>query len=124
MIDHGKKLMESVFVTPGTLDVSAAALKYARDFIATVAAAHGDNYVATFDWSQSVTVRTTPDATPELVDDCLMLGAYERSDVPPEAIQIVDGVEFAIRVPEEISQASARRVIEFDKNHFFKFVLR
>jgi hypothetical protein len=124
MTDHSKTLLESVFVTPGTLDVSAAALNYARDFIATVAAAHGDNYVATFDWSQSITARPTPDGTPEHVDDCLMLGAYERSDVPPEAIQTVDGVEFAIRMPDEVLQASVRRVIDLDKSFFFNFVLR
>jgi hypothetical protein len=123
MID-GKNLLRSEYVNPGTIKVSAAALKYARDFIETVAAVHGDNYVATFDWSQSVTIRPTPDATPQPVDDCLMLGASKRSDVPPESIHTVDGVEFAIELPVEILKASAQRLIDFDKNVLFKLVLR
>ena len=124
MTDPYDGLLENVFVPPGTINVSAAALKYARDFIETVAAAHGNHYIATFEWSQSITVRPTPDATPEPVDDCLTLGAYERKDVPPEAIQTVDGVEFAINIPVEILQASARRVIDLDKSMFFKLALR
>jgi len=123
MVDD-EKLLENLYVRPGTIEVSAAALKYARDFLQAVAAEHGDNFVAEFDWAQSVTVRPTPDAAPEPVDDCLMLGAAERSDVPPGFLQTVDGVEFAIRVPEEILRASVRRVIDLDTSYFFKLVLR
>jgi hypothetical protein len=123
MID-GKNLLKSEYVTPGTIKVSAAALKYARDFIDTVAAVHGDNYVATFDWSQSVTIRPMPDATPQPVDDCLMLSAAQRTDVPPESLHTVDGVEFAIELPVEILKASAQRLIDFDKSLLFKLVLR
>ena len=104
--------------------MSAAALDQARDFIATVTAAHGGNYIATFDWSQSITVRPTPDAVPEPIDDCLMLGAAERADVPAEFIHSVGGVEFVIELPDEILRASVQRVIDFDIIAFFKFFLR
>ena len=124
MTDHDKRRLEGIYATPGTIEVSAAALKYARDFIATVTAVHGDNFVATFDWSYAITVRRTPDATPEPVDDCLMLGATQRRDLPPGVTQTVDGVEFAITMPAEVLQMSVRRVIDFDKNSLFKFVLR
>ncbi len=124
MTDPYEGLLENVFVPPGAINVSAAALKYARDFIEAVAAAHGDHYIATFEWSQSITIRPTPDATPEPVDDCLTLGAYERKDVPPEAIQTVEGVEFAINIPVKILQASVRRLIDFDRSMFFKLALR
>jgi hypothetical protein len=124
MTDPYDGLLENVFVPPGTIDVSAAALKYVRDFIEAVAAAHGNHYIATFEWSQSITIRPTPDATPEPVSDCLTLGAYERKDVPSEAIQMVDGVEFAINIPVEILQASVRRMIDLDRSMFFKFALR
>jgi len=124
MTDHDKRLLDGVYVIPGTIEVSAAALKYARDFIETVSAVHGDNFVATFDWSYSIAVRPTPDATPEPVDDCLMLGATQRSDLPPGVIQTVDGVEFAIIIPVEILQASVRRLIDFDKSRLFKLALR
>lgn len=121
---EGKRLLKNEFVVPGTIRVSAAALDYARDFVATVTAAHGGSYVALFDWSQSITVRPTPDAVPEPVDDCVMVGAAERTDVPAEFIHSVDGVEFVIALPEEILRASVQRIIDFDKSAFFNFVLR
>jgi len=103
--------------------VSAAALRFARDFIAAVAVEHGDDFVATFDWSYSITFRSSPDATPESVDDCVMVGAIKRSDLPAAAIQTVDGVAFAINIPLEILQASVRRLIDIDDTRMFKLVL-
>ncbi|TMI99416.1 MAG: hypothetical protein E6G97_22760 [Alphaproteobacteria bacterium] len=120
----GKNLLKTEYVAPGAVKLSAAALQYARDFIRTVAAVHGDNYVAAFDWAQSVTIRRSPDTTPEPIEDCLMLGASERSDVPPESIHRVDGVEFVIELPSEILRASTQRVIDFDTSVMFKLVLR
>jgi hypothetical protein len=124
MTDPYDGLLENVFVLPGTIEVSAEALKYARAFIETVAAAHGDHYLATFEWSQSVSIRAAPDAPHEPVDDCLMLAAAERKDVPPEFIQTAEGVEFAIFIPVEILQASVQRVIDLDRSFFFKLALR
>jgi hypothetical protein len=122
-IFDGKNLLRTEYVPPGAVKLSAAALQYARDFVATVAAAHGDNYVASFDWAQSVTIRRTPDATPESIEDCLMLGAAERVELPPGVIHTIDGVEFVIELPVEILRASVQRLIDFDKSVMFKLVL-
>lgn len=118
------KLVESVFIAPGTVDLSPAALKYARDFADEIADTQGGNHVVTFDWAQSVTVRPKPDAPSEEIADCLMLTAYERSDVPPDFIRNVDGTEFAIRMPTEMVQASRRQLIDIDESLLFKLALR
>lgn len=44
--------------------------------------------------------------------------------MPQEVIHTVDGMEFAVELPREILQASVQRLIDFDKNAFFKLVLR
>jgi len=121
---EGRHILKNEFVPAGTMTVSTAALNYARDFIATVTAAHGGDYIAAFDWSQAITVRSTPVAKPEPRHDCVMLGAAQRADVPPEAIHTIDGVEFVVELPAEILRASAQRLIDLDNSAFFKFVLR
>jgi hypothetical protein len=122
-MSNDKKILKSEFVLPGAIQVSPTALEYARGFIAMVAEDYGD-HIATFDWSQQITARPTPNAAPYPIDDCLILAAYERSDVPREAAHIVDGMEFAVQIPNEILQASVQRLIDFDRNAFFKLVLR
>jgi len=113
-----------LYVPPGALRLSAEALKDAREFIDAVTAGHGQGHIVLFDWATSVTVTEQPGATPQPVNDCLMLGAILRSDVPPDAIQTVDGFDFAIMIPPGILQNSVQRLIDFDKNAYFKFVLR
>jgi hypothetical protein len=122
-MSNDRKILKGEFVPPGAIQVSRAALEYARDFIAMVAADYGD-HIATFDWSQQITGRASPDAEPQPIDDCLILGASARSNVPQEVIHAVDGMEFAVELPREILQASVQRLIDFDKNAFFKLVLR
>lgn len=119
-----RKILKGEFVPPGAIKVSTTALQYARDFMAAVTAAHGNKYMATFDWSQQITGRASLDAEPQPIDDCLMLGASERSDVPQEAIHVLDGLEFAVEIPTEILQTSVQRLIDFDSGVFFKLVLR
>jgi hypothetical protein len=118
------KLLESVFIAPGIIELSAAALEYARDFANAIVGIQGGNHVVTFDWSQSVTVRPTPDAPWNDIADCLMLAAYERNDVPPGFVQNVDGAEFAIRMPVEVLNASTKRLIDIDESLLFKLALR
>jgi hypothetical protein len=112
------------FVAPGHITVSAGALNYAREFgIAAVAAMNG-NWILTFDWSQSVKYRPGPSEPEQDIGACLSLGGYRRHEVPAGYTQVVDGVEFAIRILSGVWKSRPQRLIEFDESQFFKLALR
>jgi hypothetical protein len=119
-LDHA---LEEEFTAPGLIAVTASALQYAREFGKVVRALKGD-FVVTFDWAQSMTYKSGPDAEPVDLGACLTLGAFERSEIPPGYTQTVDGLEFAIRVPRGVWANSAERLIDLDKSLFFKLALR
>src|ERR1043165_5344323 len=113
MTDDSNLIIHKEFVAPGVLRVSPEALKYARDFIETVTAAHGDGYIAIFGWADMVTFKTDPDGPLQVVKDFMDLGAIGRDQIPPGAIQNVDGVDFAIDSAVKILQNSVQRLIDF-----------
>jgi hypothetical protein len=108
------------FTAPGIVRVSAEALQYAHDFAATV----GSRYVMTFDWAQKIGIRENANAPLKDLGACLLLTAFERADVPPEFIRRAEDLEFAIRIPTPIWQASAQRLIEVDESLPFRLALR
>ena len=124
MTDTSNLIIHKEFVAPGVLRVSAEALNYARDFIESVTAAHGDGYIAVFDWSTKVEYRTNPDAELTTVYDCLGVGADRRSEIPSDAVQTIDGLDFAIQIPLDVLQKSVQRLIDVDENTFFRLALK
>ena len=124
MTDDSNLIIHREFVAPGVLRVSPEALKYARDFIETVTAAHGDGYIAIFGWVDLQTSKPDPDGPLEVVKDFLDVGAISRSEIPPDAIQTVDGLDFAIDSALRILQESVERLIDFDENAVARLVLK
>jgi hypothetical protein len=114
---------DDLFVAPGTITVSAAALKLARDFITVVNGEHGRNWIAVIDWATSQTVKRAPDAVSESMGPGLGLGASKYKEIPPAAISKVDGFEFALQIPRHVWEKSARRVIDIDDKQLFKLAL-
>ena len=121
---HSNLIIHKEFVAPGVLRVSAEALNYAREFIQAVTAAHGDGYIAIYGWADMVTFKTDPDGPLQVVKDFMDLGAISRSEIPPDAIQTVDGLDIVIQIPLKILQESVERLIDFDKNAFARLVLK
>jgi hypothetical protein len=117
-------IIHNGLVAPGVLRVSPEALNYARDFIKAVAAAHGPGNIAIFGWADMVTFKTDPDGSTQVVKDFLDLGAISRSEIPTDAIQTIDGFDFAIELPLKILQKSVERLIDMDKDAFAKLVLK
>jgi hypothetical protein len=113
-------LYEQEFVKPGIIRVSAEALQLARDFAFTA----GRRYVTAFDWAQDITRRAKGSATATQIGPCMMLGGFERVDVPIEFLQKVDGFDYAISIPEPIWQASTERLIVVDEGQPFQLALR
>ena len=77
-----------------------------------------------FEWASARRVRQRPDAPWEDVGPGVDLGAYARSDLPPEVIQHIDGLELVIKIPREVYESSAERLIDVDAAAFSKLVLR
>ena len=112
------------FVVPGTITISMRALQLAKEFWGVLKGSQGKDWVVTFDWAESVSVRNSPSDEPRAIGACLSLGAYERHEVPQGVTETIGGIELAIKIPREVWQESARRLIDFDENAFFKVVLR
>lgn len=111
------------FVEPGVVQVSPAALSLARDFASVVGKKNGKAHIVTFDWAESVSVTEAPGERPKQVGPCLMLGAYERHQVPVGLTHSIDGFEFAVRIPKA-QLSSDGFMIDFDPGLLFKLVLR
>lgn len=117
-------MQEDEFTRPGIVRVTAAALDFAREFAESVGASYGGRYVTTFDWAESISVRDNKGAPSRQLGPCLLLGGYERPDVPTEFIQKAGKLEFAIKIPEAIWKASQERTIDVDNSKPFQLVLR
>jgi hypothetical protein len=112
------------FTPPNVLKVSPSALELARSLTETAKGVQPHDWVVTFDWATSVSIKRGPNQPSEMVDDCLMLGAYQRRQIPTGFTQAIDGVEFAIKIPKDIWEKSAQRLIDTDPTKFFKLTLR
>jgi hypothetical protein len=108
------------FVVPGVIKVSAEALKYAGEFAVTV----GSRFVTVFDWAQDIGIRDNANAPLRKLGPCMLLGALDRGEVPPEFIQRAIDFEFAIQIPEPIWQERPQRLIDFDESEPFRLTLR
>ena len=114
----------SYFVPPGAVTVPDAALALAREFMGDVGSIGSSrDWVVAFDWATSRIMRY-PDGREVDLGAGLDIGAYRRSDLPPEVIQREGGLEFAIKVPREIWEASEQRLIDYDATVLSKVVLR
>jgi len=124
MIVKPTKPQDVEFTPPGVIQVSASALKLAREFQDTIRRTQRGDWVVVFDWATSVEVRREPGATPEPIPDCVMLGASERRHIPARAIHVAGGIEFAIQIPKAIWQSAVQRLIDTDPTLLFKLALR
>ncbi len=115
----------SFFAPPGTMRISASALQMAREFDEQVRRARTDSVrVIAFDWAISRGIRRRVDGPMEELGPGLDLVSFDRSEIPAEVIQRVEGVEFAIKVPSHIYEASVGRLIDVDETALSKLVLR
>ena len=115
---------DAEFTSPGTIRVSTAALKFARDFGEAVKGMQRGDYVVAFDWAESISMRRAPNEPLENIGSCLMVGAYEREQVPARCIQTIEGFEFVIKIPSGVWEKSVKRLIDLDPEALFKLALR
>jgi hypothetical protein len=112
------------FLPPGVITVTTAALRFAQDFAGGVNSVKSkSDWVAAFEWSLARTMRY-PDGREIDLGAGLDLGAYRRSDLPPEVIQRIGDLEFVIKIPREVWEASEQRLIDYDPSVLSKVILR
>lgn len=118
------QLFDEAFIEPGIVRVSKAALQMAREFSGASGAGPGGRRVTTFDWAQSISISDRAGGPVRDVGPCLILGAYERADVPPEFVARVGQFEYAVRMPREVLAQAVERMIDADKSAPFGLVFR
>ena len=103
------------FARPGVVSISPTALELAKQYRNEIVRTKtpGD-WVVCFDWATSRRARRPQ--TNEWFDlgAGFDLSSYERSKVPTEAVQVVDGLEFLVKISVGALRSSKRRLIETD----------
>jgi len=116
-----QKFLEDVFIVPGSVRISDAALNMAQETRAALGA--GSRYVLTFDWAQSIAITEPGETEAKPVGPCLTLSGYDRVDVPPDCIVREGELEFAVRMPREVLAQCEKRFIDVDETKPFRLAL-
>jgi hypothetical protein len=111
------------FNSPGQVGISAAALAEARKFAAAVGALNHGPLIVSIDWALSIVLQE-PGQPEQDIGACLMIGAYRRDQVPQEFINVIDGLELAFKIPDNVWPPGAQRIVDIDKTQLFGFGLR
>ncbi|ODA67599.1 hypothetical protein A7A08_01633 [Methyloligella halotolerans] len=109
---------------PGEVSLSEAALEYAREFAEALSATGPrSNWLVSIDWG---TTRSTqyPDGTVEDHGPGLNLGGDRRERYPAAALHDGSGFQFAIAIPNEVLDASEKRLIDYDPPVFGNLIVR
>jgi hypothetical protein len=111
------------FSNPRSVTISPAALTMAREFALAIGQMGYARQVVVFDWAESLTI-LEPGQPERDIGACLMIGAYRRDQVPPEAVEMVDGFALTLVIPEEAWPPGALRLIDVDEEQWFRLALR
>lgn len=115
----------SYFAPPGTVTVAAAAMVQARKFAEDMGRARpDDDWVISFEWAESRSVRRQVGGPREEIGPGLILSAYDRSELPPEVIQTTGDQEFVVKIPRQVWEKSKLRLIDVDETMLWKVTLR
>jgi hypothetical protein len=111
------------FSNPRTVTISPAALTMAREFAVAIGQMGYARQVVVFDWAPSVIWRE-PGQPERNIGACLMMSAHRRDEVPPEAVEMVDGFALTLVIPDEAWPPGALRLIDVDEEKWFRLTLR
>ena len=115
---------QSGFLFRGMVRVTPAALDLARAFAEKMQASQpGEDRVVSFNWADMRRLRLHGNTWAD-VGPSLALGTWPRAEVPAECIEVVDGLAFAIWIPEPTRSAARERRIDRDDSVPTKLTLR
>jgi hypothetical protein len=113
------------FTPAGAIEISASALALARAFHEQVRKAVPDeDWVISFDWADSRSVRETGNGQWREVQPGLDLAAYERWKVPEQYVRRVGDTDIAVKIPTAEWEKSVERLIDVDESAFSGLILR
>ncbi len=112
------------FRHPRSVTISAAAMRHARTFAKSVGGSERGGRVVAFNWADQVSERDSLHDTERQLGACLMIGAYQRDQVPADAVAVSDGVALTIHVPDHAWPSPTRRLIDVDDAKPFGLTLR
>ncbi|WP_458756642.1 hypothetical protein ACSVBT_12740 [Afipia sp. TerB] len=115
---------EEDFTPASIIAVSPPALAYAREFAHAIGIVRGGSQIVAFEWATSVEMKEGPDHPPIDLGACLVLGAYRRAEVPDEALRLIDGFEFAVKIPASVRAESIEQLIDTNDVKPFRLTLR
>jgi hypothetical protein len=102
------------FAPMGSIDLSAEAMKQAREFLGDLIAFDSQSeWIPAFAWCYSRTFRRSTQV--EAIDEGpgIDLAGYRYSELPPGAVETRNGLKIAFIIPrEKVQIASAKRIIE------------
>jgi hypothetical protein len=101
----------------GSTKLSASALQQVKMFMRQVRrASPQDDWIASISWATKRKYKGPNDVDWIKVEDGLQLGAYQRTEVPSDVIDKVDGVEIVFGAPEPSMLAG--KTIDLQKGQF------
>jgi hypothetical protein len=105
----------SFFAPPGEVSLAPSAMALAREFRELARTADmSDDLIISFDWADERRVRNKADGKWRDLGPGLDLAAYARKEIPAAAIQTLEGMPVAFRIPAHVLRASVKKQIERD----------
>ena len=114
---------EELFLKAGPVRVSEAALQMALEFADAIGAEPGGRRLVAFDWAESISIQKPDGSPPQDVGACLLLGAFERHEVPEDCIERAGRFEYAVQMPSEVLAQCVERFIDVDETKPFRLAL-
>jgi len=115
---------EELFLKAGPVRVSEAALQMALEFADAIGAEPGGRRLVAFDWAESYFhPRNRMARHRRMVGACLLLGAFERHEVPEDCIERAGRFEYAVQMPSEVLAQCVERFIDVDETKPFRLAL-
>jgi hypothetical protein len=114
---------DDFFNSPGQVGISPEALAEAREFAAAVGALNHGAQIVSIGWALSIIMRE-PGQPEQKRGACLIIGAYRRDQVPEKFIDVIDGLELAFQIPDNVWPPGAQRIVDIDRTKPFGLGLR
>jgi hypothetical protein len=108
----------NAFAPPGAFDIASAAMRLARSFLAEARISWPEaDWIVAFDWADSRRFREKGSASVwHDLGAGFDIAAFDRKDVPSDAIHFIDGTELLIKIPESVWKTDGRRIIDVSAN--------
>lgn len=116
MASHLSKLPDQWFTPPGLIRVSPQAMELARDFWNEAKTTQPEkDWLIAFSWGDTRRYRNVQAGLDwQDLGPGIDIAAYERHEIPQQAIQIIENMEILIAIQQKIWENSVDRLIDVD----------